>query len=299
MNMPVDAFLTALYTKVDDWYQTEGQALLAGKVGAKPLFADSEVITLALAQHWCGFAKEREWLRFIENNYRALFPHLLSQSEFNRRARNLCWLINALRRWVVAQMGAYEAEYRLIDGTPIQVRHWRRYGRTHLMLPDAALGYCAAKKETFYGYRLVVLTTLEGVITDWELIPANADEREAALDLLEPYRDRTIFGDKGFLDRLRQALLAERTGNQLLTPKRVNQKEQHPPAWEAFMNRLRRLIETAFAQGKDCFGLEKPRARTLWGLLSRLIAKLTAMTIAAWANVEQGRSPLALADFTF
>ena len=124
--MPVDAFLTALYTKVDDWYQTEGQALLAGKVGAKPLFSDSEVITLALAQHWCGFAKEREWLRFIANNYRALFPHLLSQSEFNRRARNLCWLMNAMRRWVLEQMGAYAEEYRLIDGTPIHVRHWRR-----------------------------------------------------------------------------------------------------------------------------------------------------------------------------
>jgi hypothetical protein len=299
MNMPVDAFLTALYTKVDDWYQTEGQALLAGKAGAKPLFADSEVITLALAQYWCGFAKEREWLRFIENNYRPLFPHLLSQSEFNRRARNLCWLINAMRRWVVAQMGAYEEEYRLIDGTPIQVRHWRRYGRTHLMLPDAALGYCAAKKETFYGYRLVVLTTLEGVITDWEIIPANADEREAALDLLESYRDRTIFGDKGFLDQLRQALLAELTGNQLLTPKRVNQKEQQPPAWEALMNRLRRRIETTFAQGNDCCGLERPRARTLWGLLSRVIAKLTGMTLAAWANVEHGRSPLALANFSF
>jgi DDE family transposase len=299
MNMPLDAFLTALYTKVDDWYQAHGPALLAGKVGAPPLFSDSEVITLALAQHWCGFAKEREWLRFIDNNYRALFPKLLSQSEFNRRARNLCWLINEMRRWVLDQMGAYEEEYRLIDGTPIQVRHWRRYGPTHLMLPEAALGYCAAKKEPFYGYRLVVLTTLAGVITDWGLIPANGDEREAALDLLESYRDRIVFGDKGFLDRLRQALLAELTGNQLLTPKRANQKEPQPPAWEALMNRFRRLIESTFSQGKDCFGLEKPRARSLWGVLSRLIAKLTGMTIAAWANVAQGRSPLALADFSF
>jgi hypothetical protein len=70
--------------------------------------------------------------------------------------------------------------------------------------------------------RLVVLTSQQGVITDWKLIPANADEREAALDLLETCRDRTIFGDKGFLDQLRQALLAELTGSQLLTPKRAN-----------------------------------------------------------------------------
>ena len=36
-----------------------------------------------------------------------------------------------------------------------------------------------------------------------------------------------------------------------------------------------------------------------WGLISRLIAKLTGMTIAAWVNPKQGRSPLALADFSF
>ena len=36
-----------------------------------------------------------------------------------------------------------------------------------------------------------------------------------------------------------------------------------------------------------------------WGLISRLIAKLTGMTIAAWVNRKQGRSPLALADFSF
>src|SRR5712691_7801329 len=211
MNMPGDAFLTALYTLVDDWYQAEGQRHLAHKPGAKPCFSDSEVITLSLAQHWCGFQKEREWLRFIHQNYRPLFPRLLSQSEFNRRARNLCWLINALRQWVLKQLDAYAAEYRLIDSTPIHVRHWRRYGPTHLMLPDAEGGYCAAKKETFYGYRLVCLTTLEGVITDCELIPAAADEREAAIDLLAGYRNRKVLGDKGFLDQFRQALLTELT----------------------------------------------------------------------------------------
>jgi hypothetical protein len=117
MNMPVDAFLTALYTIVDDWYQAHGQQWLAHKPGAKASFSDSEVITLSLAQHWCGFATERAWLRFIAANYHPLFPGLLSQSEFNRRARNLCWLTNALRRWVVQQLDAYAAEYRLIDGT--------------------------------------------------------------------------------------------------------------------------------------------------------------------------------------
>jgi hypothetical protein len=299
MNMPLDTFLIALYTFVDDWYQEKGQAYLAGKVGKKPTFSDSEVLTLSIAQHWCGFQKERAWLRFVGNNFPALFPGLLDQSEFNRRARNLCWLMNRMRHEIVEAMGAFEEEHRLIDGTPIHVRHWRRYGKTHLMLPGADLGHCAAKKETFYGYRLVVLTTLEGVITDWELIPASEDEREGALDLLYEYRDLKTLGDKGFLDRVRQRVLAEDTGNALLTPKRKNQKEQNPAEWDALMNRMRRLVETVFAQGKDGFGMEKPFARTLWGLISRLIAKLTGMTIAAQINRQNGRSPLVLAGFSF
>ena len=299
MNMPVETFLTALYTYVDDWYQTTGAALLGGKVGRKPEFSDSEVLTLALAQHWCGFAREADWLRHLRANYLPLFPRLLSQSEFNRRARNLCWLLNRLRLWVVQQLEAFPQPLRLTDGTPIHVRHWRRYGKGHLQLREATLGYCASKRETFYGYRLVVLTTLDGIITDWALVSATTDEREAALDLLEEYRNLTVLGDKGFLDRFRQQLLTELRGNRLYTPKRQNQKEQNAPEWDATMNRLRRLIETTFGQAKEFFGLEKPRARSWWGVLSRLIAKLTGLTIAAAINKERGRSPLALANFSF
>jgi hypothetical protein len=303
MNMPVETFLTALYTYVDDWYQTAGRRLLAGKVGKKPEFADSEVLTLMLAQHWCGFRHESAWLRHVRQNYHPLFPRLLSQSEFNRRARNLCWLLNRLRLWVVQQLEAFTAAYRLTDGTPIHVRHWRRYGLGHLQLREAALGYCASKRETFYGYRLVVLTTLDGIITDWALVsagvPPGRDEREAVLDLLTEYRNLTVLGDKGFLDRFRQSLLTELSGNRLFTPKRKNQKEQNAPEWDAAMNRARRMIETTFGQAKEFFGLEQPRARSWWGVLSRIIAKLTGLTIAASINKQHDRSPLTLATFSF
>jgi hypothetical protein len=298
-DMPVETFLTVLYCLVDELYQTYAPTFLKGKVGRKPQFSDSEVLTLMLAQHWCGCQKEATFLRFIKNNHLALFPRLLDQSQFNRRARNLCWLLNSLRHEIVKRMGALAQPIRLIDGTPVHVRHWRRYGPGHLLLPEAALGHCAAKKETFYGYRLVVMTTTDGVITDWELIPGNADEREAAWDMLYEYRHLFSLGDKGFLDAPTQQVLDEDRGVILLTPKRKNQKEQNPKAWDTLLNRTRRLIETAFSQSKEGFGMEKPYARSLWGLLCRIIAKLTGMTIAAWVNKQKGRSPLILAGFTF
>ncbi len=299
MNMPTEAFLTTLYTLVDDWYQEYAPTLLAGKVGTKPIFSDSEVITLSLAQHWLGVPDEREFLRRVKNDWLPLFPRLVSQSQFNRRARNLCWLINRMRQHLVERLGVVGTPCQLIDGTPVQLRHWRRYGRGHLLLPEAALGHCAAKKETYYGFRLLALTTLDGIITDFDLFPANLDERECALDLLDGRRGLAVLGDKGFLDHKRQALLQEDQGLLLLTPKRNNQKEQNAPAWDALMNRARRLIETVFAQAKDTFSLERVGARSVWGTLSRIIAKITGMTLAAFCNKEQEEPPLRLAEFAF
>ena len=299
MNMPVDAFLTALYTIVDDWYQLHAPALLPPKVGVRPEFSESEVLTLSLAQHWLGFQSERRFLRFIAHNYRALFPRLLDQSQFNRRARALTGLMNAFRRWLAKQAEAGQAEYYLLDGTPIHVRHWRRYGPRSLMFPGAGLGYCAAKRETFYGYRLVLLVTWDGRLLDFELLPGGADERVALDELLPQYRNLQIFADKGLIDEPRRRHLQERCGHQIWTPKRANQKRQNPKEWDATCKRLRQRVETTIDQAKDFFGLEEPGAITLGGLGSRLIAKLTGLTLAAWVNRQQGRSPLCLASFAF
>jgi hypothetical protein len=295
MNQSVETFLVALDTRVDDWVQHNAAAMAAGRAGAKPVFSDSEVITLALAQHWLGFASERGFVRFVGDNYRHLFPKLL----FTRRVRNLCWWTNRLRRDLVAGAGWHLSEYRLVDTTPVVVRHWRRHGVGHLRLPDAALGYCAAKRETFYGYRLVAVTTLDGVITDWGLVPANGDEREGALDVLWDYAGLVCLGDKGFLDAVRQGILSEERGTLLITPKRRNQGEQNPEGFDALFGDFRRRIETTFAQAKEQLGLERPRARSLWGVLSRLIAKITAHTLAAVVNREHGRAPLEMANFAF
>lgn len=299
MNMPTDAFLTALYTHVDDWYQAHAAQWLAGKVGEHPEFSDSEVLTLTLAQHWLGFRSERKFLRYLRHNHLPLFPRLLDQSEFNRRARNLFRILNEFRRWLVRQAGAYSAPGYLLDGTPVHVRHWRRYGPRSLAFRGAALGHCAAKKETFYGYKLVLLTTLDGRVLDFVLLPANVDERVALDELLGHYRNLEIFADKGFLDQEREEQLHRRYGHRLWTPKRRNQKVQNPEVWDALCCSIRQRVETAIGQAKEWFGLEKPGAKTLWGLMTRLVAKLAGLALAAWINGQRQRSPLALADFRF
>ena len=101
-SIPMIDLFTIIFVLVDDWYQTEGLKLLNGKPGVKPVFTDSEVMTLMLAHDFIPYPGETQYVEFIRANYLALFPKLVDQSQFNRRARALRLLVEQLRRfWIV------------------------------------------------------------------------------------------------------------------------------------------------------------------------------------------------------
>jgi phage shock protein PspC (stress-responsive transcriptional regulator) len=58
----------------------------------------------------------------------------------------------------------------------------------------------------------------------------------------------------------------------------------------------RQIIEGVIGQLKDFFGLERHRAKTLGGLLTRLAAKVVAYTCAQRINDSLGRPLRHLAD---
>jgi hypothetical protein len=161
------------------------------------------------------------------------------------------------------------------------------------------LGYCASKREYFYGYRLVALVTLSGIVIDYSLLSASGDERDGLEELLADEEQWTIWGDKGLLDARRQARLAAEQNIRLVAPQRQNQKTQLPPEVGRELRAKRPIVETMFAQAKGIFTLEQPGAHTWSGLLTRLSAKLAAMMLLAWANVQHGRSPLSYVQFAW
>jgi hypothetical protein len=60
--------LTIIFVLVDDWYQEHSPKPLAGKPGAKPVFSDSEVITLILAQNYLPYPSETQDIGFLRAN---------------------------------------------------------------------------------------------------------------------------------------------------------------------------------------------------------------------------------------
>lgn len=84
-SIDIETILTIVYVVVDDWYEAEGKELLKGKVGRRPQFKDSEVLTLMLSADYIPYPGEYQYLEYIRANHGELFPALPEQSQYNRR----------------------------------------------------------------------------------------------------------------------------------------------------------------------------------------------------------------------
>lgn len=276
-SIDLETLLTIIFVLIDDWYQARGHRLMKGKVGRKATFSDSEVMTLMVAEEYIPYPGEVQYLGFMRANYLPLFPQLLDQSQFNRRARSLRYMVEAMRRDWLMELGVEQAEKYLIDTKPIPVLSYKRSKRHSDFRGSADYGYCVSRKLHYFGYKLVVITTLDGIPVVYDLVAANTEERQAAETILDEVAHAELFGDKGFVGVEWQTQMQQQTGNTITTPKRKNQKVQHPEGFEALLNRVRERIEGVFHELQNTGrNIERLLAKTVVGLTTRLIAKVTA-----------------------
>lgn len=279
-----DDFTTWMYVLVDDlWQQLAPQLRRPGP--APTTCSDSELITMALVGACRGWEAETELLAQWAD-YPHLFPRLPERSRFNRRRRNLMHVINLMRQLVLQMVDVAQDAQCAIDSLPISAMqfHWVPQSTGDWAAYGATFGYCAAKKQRFYGYRLHLLITLGGVILDFVVTSANADEREAARDMLKQRSGLTVLGDKGFVSAPLADELRRSNGIRLLALRRKNQHTQLEKPLRRLVARFRQMIETVNSQLDAQFDIEQTHAHSFWGLSARLYTKLTAHTFSIALN---------------
>ena len=281
--------LTIIFVLVDDWYQQEGTKLLKGKPGAKPEFSDSEVITLMLAQDFIPYPSETQYIGFIRANYLALFPRLVDQSQFNRRARALRLLVEQLRRHWLIQKGWHLDTRYLLDTKPIPVMGYKRNKRHSDFAGNANYGQCVSRNLKYFGYKLVTISTLYGIPMVYDLVPANVDERLAAEAILDYFSFCDFFADKGFLGLKWQTQIFDQTNNLVWTPRRSNQHYQNAPGLDRWLSSIRERIEGVFHEIQNTGrNIERLLAKTVLGLCTRVIAKMTAHLLRHLLRIDFG-----------
>lgn len=284
----IDLF-TIVFVLVDDWYWSEGIRFLVGKPGAKAEFKDSEVITLMLMHEFIPFPSETQYLGFIRANYLALFPKLVDQSQYNRRARSLRLLVEQLRRYWLVQKGWHWQTRFLLDTKPVPVLGYKRDKHRSDFAGQADYGRCASRNLKYFGYKLVTVTTLSGIPIVYDLVPANTDERAAAEVVVDYFAYCDLFADKGFLGLKWQTSIFDQTNNLIWTPRRANQKYRNSPGLDRWLSKIRERIEGVFHEVQDTGrNLERLLAKTVLGLTTRVIAKMTAHLLRHLLRIDFG-----------
>lgn len=282
-------FITVIYILIDDIYQEIIPTYIKERRNIKDaILSDSEIITISIVGKLLTIDSEKAWLGFCRRNLRDLFPKFCDRTRFNRTRRALHAVIDEIRKQLTNILGYQNKSVRIIDSIPIPVC---KFGRAYFhksFKVDAAYGYCASKKETYYGFKLHVLTTVDGYVTDFVLTPANIDDREAVWELIETYKNITILGDKGYANKYLSPDLEAEKGIQLIFMKRDNAKKPHPKWLRQLVFKLRRRIETTFSQLTEQLNINKILSKSLLGFIARLRTKILAHNLCYSINQMLG-----------
>jgi hypothetical protein len=191
------------------------------------------------------------WLHF--------FPKMPDRSNFVRQAANLHVVKRLLQESLAISLNAFQDTLHIIDGLPIPICKIARAHFSQIFKGDATYGYCASKKERYYGFRGHIVISSTGIITGAIFTKANVDERDACPELVEKIKG-LLLGDKGYIRPELQEQL-KKQGLNLETPLRDNMRDKRSKKFLKWILRTRRLIETVIGQLTERFRIEKVRAR--------------------------------------
>lgn len=284
MTNDLDALLTALYVEIDDHVIPARRGR-----GRRPRLSDAELLCLAVAQVLLGFHTERRWIRFAHSRLGHLFRYLPQQPDYNKRLRAAAPLLAQTMTHLARVSPSWCDDLRLIDATPVPCGTSRETVTRSDLAGHAGYGYCAAHSRFYWGFKLYLLASADGMPIAWCLADPKIGERDLCLDLVSIAVETgrlapgsTVLADKGLAGRDIEASIAQ-LGVTMLRPDRRDERTRH-----GNLGGVRQWIESVFATLKDQLGLEHHGERTCQGVGTRVAQRLLALAAGIWHNWATG-----------
>lgn len=284
VNQNLDTLLTALYVELDDRVLPTLGVSRAHRPGRKPALSDAELLCLVVAQQLLQFASERRWVRYARTHLMGMFPHMPDQSGYCKRVKQAGALIAAVLPELARDIPSWHDVLRLVDSTPIPCATSRETVKRSDLAGNAGYGYCASHSRYFWGFRLYLVCTGEGMPVLWGLANPKIGEREALEAILRHDADmirdgQIVIGDKGFAGRQFETFMADEMHITFLRPDRRDETQTR-----GNLARIRQWVEAVFDTLKGQLTLEQHGARTMPGVYARIGARLLALATAIWHN---------------
>lgn len=279
----LDALLTALYVLIDDHVIPAERR----RRGRPKQLTDAELVCLAVAQVLLGARSERHWLRMCRTRLGHLFPYIPHQPGYHKRLKAAAPLICAAIQYLGSLCPSADDELRLLDATPIPCGTSRTTAQRSDLAGWAGYGFCAAHSRWYWGLKLYLLTTREGIPLTWCLADPKLGESEVTEELLAQAADTAairpgmiVLGDKGISNYALDTRVGDQYAVLMARPDRKTAKRRR----FGKLGGMRQLIEAIIGTGKTQLDLEEHHARTVDGVIARTAQRLLALTAAIWHN---------------
>jgi hypothetical protein len=277
----LDTLLTALYVFCDDRLIPAERR----RPGRRKKLSDAELLCLAVAQVLLGFPSQHHWLRFCYGRLGQLFPYLPHQPGYHKRLIAATPLILQAIQMLATQVPSTADDLRLIDATPLPCGTSRETVKRSDLAGWANYGYCASHSRFYWGLKLYLVTTLDGMPIVWCLADPKIGEREVAAELLGHARDLdalphnvVVVGDKGFAGKDFAREMTE-LNITFVRPDRRDETRRH-----GNLALIRQRIESIINTAKSQLSLERHGGRTPAGVMARIAQRILALAAAIWHN---------------
>ena len=263
----------AIYCFIDDFLKASGH-----QEDIRIEVTDAEVITIAI-QAMLQFGGNFEKSRLILHEL-GLMKRLLSRSRLSRRINRLADLIYRLFHQLGSVLKELHWESRyLLDSFPVPVCDNIRIRRCRIVSDKRYRGVMTSFRRYFYGVRVQILTTSDGVPVEFCILPGACSDLQGLAELaLELPQMAQLFVDAGYNFYEWEDYLRETQELRLQVPRKTNSKRAREPWLELHKSLVRKYIETTIGEIGKLFP-KKIHATNLNGFLLKIALFLFAFQI--------------------
>lgn len=258
----------AIYSSVDDLLKA-----LNHKTDVRQKVSASQIITVAVVAA-LYFGGNFEKANFVLSEL-GFFSKRLSGSRFSRRLRRLLDLLHV----VFHRVGAHFKEFNngsryLLDSFPVAVYDNILINRCRLtrntIEKESYRGKVTSKRRYFYGVRVQLLTTENGVPVAIAILPGACSDLQGISELaMDLPAGAKVFLDARYTEYNFEDFLIESKEIHLMIQRKKNSKRLDMPAIADYKQLMRKFIETTIGEIEKLFP-KKMHATDLDGFLLKI-----------------------------
>jgi hypothetical protein len=231
--------------------------------------SDSEIIITAIVSSTSFYGNHSSAIKFMKQY--GFIPNMLDKSRFNRRLHKIGKLLYELFEIVSSYYKDLCCElHYIIDSFPVAVCNNMRIANCKILKDQKWRGYTASMRNYFYGVKVQLLTTKDGIPIAFHFTPGKTGDAKALEKMIDKLpAEASLYGDSAYTDYGLEDIALERKCISLKIQRKSNAKRIDTKEQKYEKLKMRKRVETTISDIKKMF----PRtihAVTLEGFLIKL-----------------------------